>query len=104
MTIYDTNLTGACSTGTTDTSRAQGSQKVDTTGVGQSSSSKGTGDDRVELSGALGRLSQMLSSFQEDRAGRVAALVVQYQSGKYQGDSLATSQGMISDALAAGLQ
>jgi hypothetical protein len=49
-------------------------------------------------------LSQTLSSFHQDRANRVQALAAQYQSGNYRPDSAATSRGMVSEALAAGMK
>jgi hypothetical protein len=58
----------------------------------------------VELSGALGRLSQTLSSFHSERASRVQALAAQYQSGKYRPDSHATSRAIVASALADGAQ
>jgi hypothetical protein len=97
MKVYDTNLTGASAA---EAARTQDLQKLDRTGSGKSSPSGGVGGaDSVELSGALGRLSQTLSTFHQDRASRVQALAAQYQSGNYRPDSLATSRAMISDAL-----
>jgi anti-sigma28 factor (negative regulator of flagellin synthesis) len=100
MRVYDTNLTGASAA---ETGRAQESQKLDRNGPAKSSS-PGTvsGGDRVELSGALGRLSKSISSFHQNRANRVEALTARYQSGKYQPDSLATSHAMVSESLSAG--
>lgn len=75
MRVYDTNLTGALAE---ETSRAQEAQKVDRLAPAQSSNLENvSGTDRVELSGALGRLSEALSSFQQGRASRVEALAAQ---------------------------
>ena len=100
MKVYDTNLTGASAA---ETGRAQESQKLDRSGSAKSSS-PGTvsGADHVELSGALGRLSKSISSFQQNRANRVEALTAQYQSGKYQPDSQATSRAMVAEMVNAG--
>jgi hypothetical protein len=100
MRVYDTNLTG---TSAAETSRAQESQRIDRHVSGQSSSSGDvSGTDRVELSGALGRLSKTLTAFQQSRSSRVEALAAQYQSGKYRPDSLATSRAMVSESVSAG--
>jgi hypothetical protein len=58
-----------------------------------------SGGDRVELSSVLGRLSHAISSFGTQQANRVAALTANYQAGRYRPDSLATSRGMISEAV-----
>jgi anti-sigma28 factor (negative regulator of flagellin synthesis) len=94
-------LTG---TSAAETGRAQETQKIDRGGHGQASRTGGAGSDSVQLSGALGKLSQTLSSFHQDRANRVQALAAQYQSGNYRPDSAATSRGMVSEALAAGMK
>ena len=77
-------------------------QQADRAGSRSSSTSIGGSGDRVEFSGALGRLSKALSAFQSDRVSRVQALADQYRDGKYRVDSAATSHAMISDMLAAG--
>jgi hypothetical protein len=43
-----------------------------------------------------------MSADGSDRESRVAALSAQYSSGSYQPNSLATSQGMVAEALASG--
>jgi anti-sigma28 factor (negative regulator of flagellin synthesis) len=102
MRIYDVNLTGSSAA---ESSRAQETQRSDraggtrTAGAGASGSS-----DRVEFSSALSRLSQALSTDGSARAGRIQALAAQYQSGSYRTDSLATSKGIVADALAPGAQ
>jgi hypothetical protein len=58
--------------------------------------------DGVEFSGDLGRLARGLSTYGNSRASHVQALAAQYQSGKYRPDSVATSQGMVREALVSG--
>jgi hypothetical protein len=101
MRVYDTNLTG---TSAAETGRSLETQKIERSTKGVASRAGGGGPDHVELSGALGRLSQTISSFQQDRASRVQALASVYQSGKYRPDSMATSRAMVSEALSAGLR
>jgi hypothetical protein len=45
-----------------------------------------------------------MSAYGSDRESRVASLTAQYRNGSYQPNSLATSQGMVSEALAAGIK
>ena len=101
MRIYDTNLNGASAA---ETGRAQELQRVEQGGTARSSSTQAGGNDRVEFSGSLGKLSQTLSSYRQDRTAHVQALEAQYQSGKYKADSAAVSRGMVSEAMGAGLQ
>ena len=102
MRIYDTNLTGASAA---ETGRAQELQRVEQGGSTRTSgANSGEGSDRVEFSGGLGKLSQTLSSFKQDRAAHIQALEAQYQSGKYRPDSAAISRRMVTEALGAGLQ
>ena len=108
MRIYDQNLTG---TSAPETGRAQESQNPSRAGTVKSPSSGVDGgsavdksNDRVEFSGALSRLSRTLATYESSRANRVNALAVEYQSGKYQPDSTATSKGLVTEALSAGLQ
>ena len=101
MRIYDRDLTG---TAATDSGRPQEAQKADreaTTTASQSGSSSG---DRVELSSGLATVSRALAAYGSDRAGKVQQLAAQFQSGTYQPSSLATSQGMVSQALDVGAQ
>ena len=101
MKIYDRSLTGA---GTPEAGKTQESQKADRTSSGRADGSAAAGGDRVELSGALGRLSQALAAFGAGRSANVQELAAQYRSGNYQPDSAATSRSMVSEALAAGAQ
>ena len=101
MRVYDTNLTG---TSAAETGRSQETQRIDRSAQGGASRVGGSGSDHVELSGSLGRLSQTLSSFQQDRASRVQSLAAMYQSGKYRPDAMATSRAMVSEAISASLK
>ena len=102
MKIYDRNLTG---TSAAETAQAQKTQNPNRVGSDTSSGRAGDGSgDSVVFSGSMSQLSRALATFQSTRANRVQALTVQYQSGKYKPDSAATSKGMVSEALSAGLQ
>ncbi|HMD70786.1 MAG TPA: flagellar biosynthesis anti-sigma factor FlgM [Bryobacteraceae bacterium] len=99
MRIDDRNLT----TVPAESGRAQEAQRVGREDGLRSDSGTGSGSgDQVELSSTLGSLSRALAAYGSSRQSQVAALAAQYQSGKYQPDSMATSRGMISEALAAG--
>lgn len=97
MRVQDSNNMGPAAP---EASRAQESQKVDRAGVARSGASDSSGD-RVEFSSSLGRLAQALSTDSAQRASRVQTLAAAYQAGRYHADSQATSQGMITEALAA---
>ena len=103
MKIYDTNLTG---TSASETGRAQESQKLNRAGTGKTPAGAGLdgATDRVEFSGTLSRLSRALTTFESSRASRIQTLSAEYQKGNYKPDSLATSRGIVSDALSTGLQ
>jgi anti-sigma28 factor (negative regulator of flagellin synthesis) len=101
MKIYDSNMS---SVGANASQRSQETQQTDRSNAGRSSAADGGNGDRVEFSGTLGRLSRVLSTFQNDRSSRVQALAAQYQAGAYQPDSGATSRGLISEALSGGAE
>jgi anti-sigma28 factor (negative regulator of flagellin synthesis) len=101
MRVYDTNLTP---TSGAEAAHSQETQKAGRAGQMQTSRVGSASGDHVELSGALGRLSQTISAFHQDRARRVEALAAEYQGGRYRPDSTATSRAMVSEALAAGLK
>ena len=101
MKIYDSNLSGA---GASGAQRTQETQQTERSGTGRKTEAGGDAGDRVEFSGTMGRLSQVLSSFQTGRSARVQELAAQYQSGSYRADSKAISSAMISDALSGGAQ
>jgi len=102
MRIYDVNLTG---TSAAESGRAQEAQRSGSTGGARTggTGANGTGD-RVEFSSTLGSLAQAMSADGSARESRVQALAAQYQSGNYQPDSVATSKGMVSEALSMGGQ
>jgi hypothetical protein len=99
MKVYDRGLTGA------ETAHTQDVQKLGNNSAGKSGTrGADPSGDRVEFSGNLGMLSRTLSTYDTGRANRVRALATQYQSGSYRPDSAATSRGIISEALAAGIK
>ncbi len=100
MKIYDRNLTGA---NQADTARAAETQRSEHSSGSKATGSGSASGDRVELSGALGQLSQALSASGSSREAKVQALAAQYQSGNYQPDSAATSHAMVSEAVACGV-
>jgi hypothetical protein len=102
MRIQDRTLTG---TSAAETARAQEAQNLSRAGTGKSPT-RGTdgSNDSVEFSGTLSRLSRTLTTFNSTQASRVQALAAEYQSGNYRPDSAATSKGLVSEAISAGLQ
>ena len=100
MKVYDSNLTG---TSAAQTGRAQETQKVGNENA-RTGAAKSGSEDRVEFSSTLSRLSNAMAADGSSRANRVQALAAQYQSGQYRPDSLATSRGMVSEALSAGIK
>jgi len=103
MKVYDRNLTGAAETN--GSGAAQRTQKTASTSSSQKGGGGGAGGgDRVELSTTLSRLSRALAAESTERKGRVQSLATQYQSGLYQADVAATSAGIVSEALSAGLK
>ena len=103
MKIYDRNLTGSSAA---ETERAQETQNLNRAGSDTSRARGGVdgSNDRVEFSGTMSRLSRALATFESTRASRVQALAVEHQSGKYKPEPAATSKGLVSEALSAGLQ
>ena len=97
MRIYDQNLTGSAAA---ESGRPQETQK--SAGTPLSGSGSGGSGDRVELSSAMTSVSRALTSYQSDRASKVQSLTEQFQSGRYQPNSQAISQGMVAEAVAAG--
>src|SRR5436305_9281578 len=90
MRVNDHNVTGAAAA---EAGRAQESQRPGR--AGGSSSSVGSGGDRVELSSTLSSVSRALETHHSDRAARVRELASQYQSGKYRPDAGATRRAKI---------
>ena len=103
MKIYDQNPIGPSSS---QAGRAQETQQTGRSEATRSSGSGGveTSGDQVQFSGTLSRLSRTLGSYATSRADRVQALAAQYQSGRYVPSATATSRGMVSELLSAGLQ
>jgi flagellar biosynthesis anti-sigma factor FlgM len=95
MKIYDSNTSGIAAGGA---QRTQETQQAERSSESRASTS-GSGGDRVEFSGTLGRLSRVLSTFQADRSNRVQALTAQYQSGTYSMDPAAISRSIITESL-----
>lgn len=99
MRVDDRNLTGvpASEPGRTQETQRAGRENSYSPGSGTAG-----GSDQVELSSTLGSLSRAMAAYGAGRQSRVAALGAQYRAGNYQPDSLATSRGMVSEAVAAG--
>ena len=96
MRIYDRDLTGSASA---ESGRSQETQRADrdsAAGISQSPASSG---DRVELSSGLASVTRALAAYGSSRAGKVQQLTDQFHSGNYHPDSLATSRGMVAQAL-----
>lgn len=98
MRIDDRNLTGLPA----ETGRTQDTQKAGRENGYQPGSGTSSGGDQVELSSALGTLSRAMTALGSSRQSQVSALTAQFQGGNYRPDSVATSRGMIAEALAAG--
>ena len=96
MRVHDRNNMGPAAS---EAARAQETQKLDRAGTARSGAVD-SGGDRVEFSSSLGQLAQAISTDSAQRASRVQTLAADYQTGRYRADSQATSQGMISEALA----
>jgi flagellar biosynthesis anti-sigma factor FlgM len=100
MKIQDTYVGGGAPA---ETGRAQDTQRVERERASQTAAARQpAGGDRVELSTLAGRVSRAMETSAADRGGRVEALRAAYQAGTYRPDALATSRGMVADALAAG--
>ncbi|HUI55078.1 MAG TPA: flagellar biosynthesis anti-sigma factor FlgM [Bryobacteraceae bacterium] len=99
MRIYDRDPIGAAAA---ETGRAQDTQKTDRETNARPQAATDGSADRVELSSTLSRVARALSTFGSDRAAKVQSLSNQYQSGSYWPDAMATSKGMIAEALGVG--
>jgi hypothetical protein len=99
MRIDDRNLTNVPA----ESGRTQETQRVGREdGLRSGNGTASSGGDQVELSSALESLSRAMTAYGSDRQSQVAALTAQYQSGNYRPDSMATSRGMVAEALAGG--
>ncbi|HUE02388.1 MAG TPA: flagellar biosynthesis anti-sigma factor FlgM [Bryobacteraceae bacterium] len=99
MRIYDQNPTGTAAAGS---GRSQEMQKPDREATTAPSGPGSGSGDRVELSSGLASLSRALAANNSDRTSKVQQLTAQFQSGNYQPNSLATSQGMVAEAVSGG--
>ncbi len=95
MRIHDGNLTGLSPA---ESGRAQETQKTGREETAGGSKAQHA-EDRVEFSAGLSEVARAVSAFGADRAARVKELAAQYSSGNYRPDALATSRGMITEAL-----
>jgi anti-sigma28 factor (negative regulator of flagellin synthesis) len=93
MRINNGNTAGAA-----ETAGAQNAQKSGR-GGGASSGDLDPNSDQVEFSSSLGRLSRAVSNDSAQRQSRVQAMAAQYQSGRYQPNSLAVGRAMVADAV-----
>jgi anti-sigma28 factor (negative regulator of flagellin synthesis) len=100
MRVNDLNLTGTSAAPSGATQEAKQTARGSSAAAGLTNS--GSSGDRIEFSNTLTSLSSAMSSYGTDRAAKVQALAAQYRSGNYRPDSLATSRGMVSEALGAG--
>jgi len=96
MRIYDRDLTGTAST---ESGRSQETQKADREATTTASPSGSPSGDRVELSSGLEVVARALAAYGTDRANKMQNLTVQFQSGTYNPNSMAISQGMVAEAL-----
>jgi hypothetical protein len=74
-------------------------QKAGQSSSGTASASGPAEGDRIELSSMLGRLSEAISTYANSRAERVQALMNEYEAGRFQPNSQATSRALITAAL-----
>ncbi|SRR5579883_331965 len=81
--------------------RTAETQKPERGGAAPAGPASSPDGDHVELSSALGRLSQAVAADGARRAHRVQALSADYQGGRFRPDSLATSRALVADALTA---
>lgn len=103
MRVDDRNLTSIPAAESGRTQEAQRTSREDGARSVSSGENNGSGD-QVELSSTLGSLSRAMSAYGSDRQNRVEELAGQYQAGSYEPDSVGTSRGLISEALAAGVR
>jgi anti-sigma28 factor (negative regulator of flagellin synthesis) len=102
MRVDDRNLTNVPTTESGRTQETQRSSKQDA--VQSTSGSEGGAGDQVELSSTLGSLSRAMSAYGSNRNDRIDEIATQYRDGTYQPNPVGTSQGLISEALAAGVR
>lgn len=93
MRINNGNTAGAAA----ETAGAQNAQKSGRGGT--SSGNLDPNSDQVEFSSTLGGLSRAVANDSTQRQSRVQAMAAQYQSGRYQPNSLAIGRAMVADAV-----
>lgn len=96
MRIYDRDLTGSAAA---ETGRSQETHKTDREAAASSSTPESGSSDRVELSSGLASVARALASFHSERTQKVQQLAMQFQTGNYSPNSMATSQGIVAAAL-----
>lgn len=94
MKVYDYNLTGASTAGT---SRTPESAEAGHTSGSSAYGPRGDGD-RIELSSTLHDVARALAEYGEDRAVEVESLAARYQSGRYYTDFAATSCALVGES------
>jgi hypothetical protein len=94
MKVENSNLTGAAAGGTPPAGAVGRENSLGSSAPGRT----GTGD-RVELSGSAAKIGTLLSVEARARAGRVAALARDFQSGRYQPDAAQTSRALVAETL-----
>jgi anti-sigma28 factor (negative regulator of flagellin synthesis) len=94
LRINNGNTAGAAA----ETAGAQNLQKSGQSS-GASSGNLDPNSDQVEFSSTLGRLSRAVANDSTQQQSRVQAMAAQYQSGRYQPDSMAIGRAMIADAV-----
>jgi hypothetical protein len=99
MRVYDRNLTGAAAAETSRT-ETHGPDRAD----GRSRNVAAGDGDRVELSGSFERISRAVASDASGRAEKVQQIASQYESGRYQADSVATSRALVNETIASSVQ
>jgi len=100
MRIYDQSVAAGTQTGqTTSTPESQKVGRDGQSGNGNTIGGATGGADSVEFSSTLGHLSEALATQGSAHSSRVQHLAAQYQAGNYQSNSIATSRGIVSEAL-----
>jgi hypothetical protein len=90
-------------TSAAEASPTQDVRKVSKSSTGRSNTAGADASlDRIDFSSSLGLLARTLSTYETSRSTRVQALAAEYQRGQYWPDSAATSESMVTEALAAG--
>ena len=96
MRVHDRTSLGPSAAETGPSAETQKAGRESAARGGAAGSADG---DRVELSSTLGRLSQAIATQATGRSQRVEALAADYQSGRYQPNSEATSRALVAEAL-----